>query len=94
MSGQDDETPVRLICGDKEATGILVSFREGVLVVALEADLGPKIAIARLVTDDSFLVERLKKRLEEVRTATKVKLKGESDVKKAALALLACTVRH
>jgi ssDNA-binding Zn-finger/Zn-ribbon topoisomerase 1/KaiC/GvpD/RAD55 family RecA-like ATPase len=71
-----DDTPVRLICGDRETSGVLVSFRDGVLVVAVEADVGPKIAFARLVADDSFLVERLKERLDEVRT-------GEAQFNKA-----------
>jgi ssDNA-binding Zn-finger/Zn-ribbon topoisomerase 1 len=63
-----DDTPVRLVCGDRETSGVLVSFRDGLLVVAVEADLGPKIAFARLVADDSFLVARLKERLENVRS--------------------------
>ncbi len=63
-----DDTPVRLICGDRETAGVLVSYRDGALLVAVEADLGAKIALARLVTDDSFLVERLKERLEKVRS--------------------------
>jgi hypothetical protein len=37
-----------------------------VLLVALERDLGPKIPLARLISDDSFLVERLKRKLKEV----------------------------
>jgi len=61
-----DETPVRVTCGQDDVSGVLVSFREGVLVVALEKDLGPKIASARLTTDDSFLVERLKEKLEKI----------------------------
>jgi superfamily I DNA and/or RNA helicase/ssDNA-binding Zn-finger/Zn-ribbon topoisomerase 1 len=72
-----DDTPVRLTCGDQETGGVLVSFRDGVLVVAVEADLGPKIAFARLVADDSFLVERLKERLEKVRS-------GEAQFNKAS----------
>lgn len=63
-----DDTPVRLVYGNRETSGVLVSFCDGVLVVAVEADLGPKIAFARLVADDSFLVERLKERLEKVRS--------------------------
>lgn len=62
-----DETPVRVTAGQKDVSGIMVSFREGVLLVALENDLGPEIAAARLVANDSFLVERLKERLEKVR---------------------------
>jgi hypothetical protein len=62
-----DDTPVRVTSGQEDVSGVLVSFRDGVLVVALEKDLGPKIAAARLVANDSFLVERLKERLEKVR---------------------------
>ena len=63
-----DDTPVRITSGQEDVSGVLVSFRDGVLVVALEKDLGPKIAAARLVANDSFLVERLKERLEKVRS--------------------------
>lgn len=61
-----DETPVRLSIGDSDISGTLVSLSEGVLVVATEENVGPSIGRARLVTDDSFLVERLKERLEKV----------------------------
>ena len=61
-----DDTPVRVIAGKDNVLGALVSFKDGVLLVALEKDLGPKIAIARLITDDAFLVERLKERLEKI----------------------------
>lgn len=63
-----DDTPVRVTCGQEDVSGVLVSFRDGVLVVALEKDLGLKISSARLVANDSFLVERLKERLEKVRS--------------------------
>jgi len=62
-----DESPIRVLVGKKEADGIIVSFAEGRLLVALESDLGPRIPRARLVSDDSFLLERLKEKLEEVR---------------------------
>ncbi|MBI4507914.1 MAG: AAA family ATPase [Chloroflexi bacterium] len=62
-----DDTPVRVTAGQEDVAGVLVSFRDGVLLVALEKDLGPRIAAARLVANDSFLVERLKERLEKVR---------------------------
>src|SRR6266404_389840 len=61
-----DETPIRLVCGQEEVDGIIVSLQPGFIVVALEQDLGPKIPVARLTTDDSFLIERLRVRLEEV----------------------------
>ena len=62
-----DDTPIRVEVSGQEVEGSVVSLRDGVLVVALEEDLGPTIARARLIADASFLVERLKKRLEEVR---------------------------
>ena len=51
-----DDTPVRVTCGQEDVSGVLVSFREGVLVVALDKDLGPKIPAARLIADGAFLV--------------------------------------
>ena len=39
---------------------MVVSLGEGVINVALEKDLGDGIPSARLISDDSFLVERLK----------------------------------
>jgi hypothetical protein len=63
-----DDTPVKLQSGDGETSGVVVSFLDGMLVVAVDDDLGPKIAFARLIADDSFIVEGLKKRLEEVRS--------------------------
>lgn len=62
-----DESPIRAVVGQEEVDGIVVSLGEGMLLVALERDLGPKISFARLILDDSFLVERLKKKLEGVR---------------------------
>lgn len=62
-----DDTPVRVTAGQEDVAGFLVSFRDGVLLVALEKDLGPRVGAARLVANVSFLVERLKERLEKVR---------------------------
>ncbi|MDR7419360.1 MAG: AAA domain-containing protein, partial [Armatimonadota bacterium] len=72
-----DDTPVRVTAGQEDVAGVLVSFRDGVLLVALEKDLGPRVAAARLVANDSFLVERLKERLEKVRS-------GEAQFNRAA----------
>ena len=63
-----DDTPVRLTVGKEDVAGILVSSRNGVLLVALEKDVGPKISVARLISNDAFLVERLKEQLEKVRS--------------------------
>ena len=61
-----DDTPVELKINGETVGGTLVSFRENVLIVALEEDQGPKIDRAQLTADDSFLVERLKERLADV----------------------------
>ncbi|MFI5166165.1 MAG: AAA domain-containing protein [Thermoanaerobaculales bacterium] len=61
-----DDTPVRVTCSQQEVSGVLVSFRDGVLIVALEKDMGPKIPVARLIANDSFLVERLTERLQKI----------------------------
>lgn len=61
-----DDTPVRVTAGQEDVPGVIVSFKDGVLLVALEQDLGPRIASARLISDDAFLIERLKERLKKV----------------------------
>jgi len=61
-----DETPVRVVCGQEQVDGQVVSLRESWLTVALEKDLGPRIPTAQLITDDSFLLERLKEKLEDI----------------------------
>lgn len=63
-----DDTPIRVTVGQGDVPGFIVSFRDGALVVALEQDLGSKIAAARLIANDSFLIERLRERLEKVQS--------------------------
>lgn len=65
-----DETPVRVVCDRVESNGSVVSIANGSLVVALEDDLGPKIPLARLITNDSLLIEILRQRIEEVENGT------------------------
>ncbi len=60
-----DESPITLRLADDRVTGNVVTFTNGVLSVALDRDLGPAIAEAALLTDDSFLVVRLRDRLRE-----------------------------
>ena len=76
-----DDTPVRVTAGQEDVPGVLVSFREGVLLVALDKVLGPKIQTAHLVANDAFLIERLKVRLEKGR---KVKRPAERDERSAS----------
>lgn len=61
-----DEAPIRVTIGKAETDGTVVSLKDAWLTVALEENLGPKIAFARLVVDDSFLIARLKQCLERV----------------------------
>lgn len=61
-----DDSPIRVIAGKEEVDGVVLSLGDQLLLVALERDLGPKIPFARLISDDSFLIERLKDKLEVV----------------------------
>ncbi|ROR32575.1 AAA domain-containing protein [Inmirania thermothiophila] len=63
-----DDTPVRVAVGQEDVRGVIVSLKDGVLLVALEQDLGLRIAAARLVADDAFLIERLMERLQKVQS--------------------------
>jgi len=62
-----DDSPIRILIGKEDVDGEVVSVTDGVLLITLERDLGPTIPSVRLVADDSFLVERLKEKLEAVR---------------------------
>ncbi len=61
-----EDAPVRATVGAEDVGGMVVSLGEGTVVVGLEKDFGPRIPFARLVTDDSFLLEALRKKLIEV----------------------------
>lgn len=60
-----DDLPIRLLLplGEGEVDGDVVSHHDGELVVGVGRDLGPAIDHAVLVTDASFLLERLATRL-------------------------------
>lgn len=64
-----DDSPIRIVIGKEETNGIVVSLGEGILVIASERDFGPKIPYAKLIADESFLVERLKEKLGELSSA-------------------------
>lgn len=63
-----DDTPIRVQFGQQEVDGSIVSLGEGIIVLALEENLGPKLPHVRLIADDSFLVERLRDRLQQVQS--------------------------
>ncbi|HUU18197.1 MAG TPA: AAA domain-containing protein [Sedimentisphaerales bacterium] len=61
-----DDSPIKIVVGKDEVDGTVVSFGEGILVISVEQDFGPRIPFARIVSDDSFLTERLRDKLKEV----------------------------
>ena len=61
-----DDSPVKIIIGGEEVDGTVVSVRNAVLTIALVQDLGEQIPFARLVVNDSFLIERLRDKLLEI----------------------------
>ncbi len=63
-----DDTPIRVVAGQEDVSGVLVSYRDGVLLAALEKCVGPKVPAARLIANDAFLLELLKERLEKVQS--------------------------
>jgi superfamily I DNA and/or RNA helicase/predicted RNA-binding Zn-ribbon protein involved in translation (DUF1610 family) len=67
-----DESPVRVVVGQEEADGIIVSLNKNVLVVGLERDFGATIPFARLISDDTFLLVKLRDKLVDVQAGTKV----------------------
>ena len=73
-----DDSPIRIVIGKEEANGIVVSLGEGILVIASERDFGPKIPYVKLIVDESFLVERLKEKFEELSSA-----QGNFNIEKA-----------
>lgn len=65
---RDDAAVSLRIAEEVEASGYIVSFQGGVLLVAVSRDCGRSIPSAKLVVDDSFLVARLRERLLDVQT--------------------------
>jgi hypothetical protein len=61
------DTPIRVQFGQQEVDGLIASVGKGFVVLALERDLGPRLPRVRLIVDDSFLVEKLKERLQQVK---------------------------
>jgi hypothetical protein len=61
-----DDSPVKIIIAGSEVDGTVVSVRDGVLTIALVQDRGDQIPFARLVVNDSFLVERLREKLLDI----------------------------
>ena len=66
LSLQDD-TPVYVRVKADDVPGVVVSLRDDVLTVALRRDIGAAIPKALLIVDLTWLVERLRERLQEVK---------------------------
>ena len=62
-----DDTPVCVKVKADEVRGCVVSVRSDVLTVALKRDIGPAIPKALLIVDLTWLLERLRDRLQEVK---------------------------
>ena len=62
-----DDSPVKIIISGKEIDGTIVSVINGILTVAMVQDLGPEISFGRLVVNDSFLIERLRDKLTDIK---------------------------
>ena len=62
-----DDTPVLVQVDADDVPGVVVSARHHVLSVALKRDIGTAIPKARLIVDLTWLVERLRERLQAVR---------------------------
>ena len=63
-----NDTPVKVLVGDLgPVAGFVVSHRGGAVIVGLEKDHGPVIDAATLVVDLTWLLERLRNRLDDVR---------------------------
>ncbi|MDH5378546.1 MAG: DNA2/NAM7 family helicase, partial [Gammaproteobacteria bacterium] len=61
-----DDAPLVVEFGDKEVNGNVASVKDKSIKIFIEENLGPHIAYAQIKTNDSFLVERLKERLESL----------------------------
>jgi ssDNA-binding Zn-finger/Zn-ribbon topoisomerase 1 len=61
-----EDAPVRVVAGGREAEGSIVSYAEGILTIALDRNLGQEILTARLIVDDTFLLQSVRDRLREV----------------------------
>lgn len=61
-----EDIPIVIIVGGKEVSGTVVSFANKLLKISIEEDLGKTIGFAQLKIDNSFLLIRLKERLEKV----------------------------
>ena len=67
LPGLQDDTPVLVRVKGDDLPGVVVSVRDDVLTVALKRDRGASIPKALLIVDLTWLVERLRERLQAVR---------------------------
>jgi len=62
----NDDTPVIVDVGGKETNGSIVSTANKAIVISLDESFGDHIPFAQIKTDDSFLVDRLRQRFENI----------------------------
>jgi hypothetical protein len=62
-----DDMPVMLVAGDGDKKGTVVSVTDERVLISIEEDLGPILPFAKLRSDMTFFLFRLKERFESVR---------------------------
>ncbi len=62
-----DDTPLVATINGQKVEGEVVALREATLIISLQKDFGETILQCSISTDNSFLIQRLKGRLEEAR---------------------------
>ncbi len=61
-----DDMPVVLVTGDGDKEGTVVSVTDERILISIEADMGPHLPFAKIRSDMTFLLFRLKARFEAV----------------------------
>lgn len=70
-----DDMPIVLVTGDGDKEGTVVSVNDERILISIETDMGPFLPFAKLRSDMTFLLLRLKERFESVREGeTKLEL--------------------
>lgn len=62
-----DDMPVVIVTGDSDHEGTVVSVTDERILISIEADMGPHLPFAKLRSDMTFLLLRLKERFKSVK---------------------------
>ncbi|WP_419656517.1 uncharacterized protein Dvar_56100 [Desulfosarcina variabilis str. Montpellier] len=61
-----DDMPVVLVTGDGDKEGTVVSVTDERILISIESDMGPHLPFAKIRSDTTFLLLRLKARFDSV----------------------------